>query len=97
VVENLYTSLMARSGVSKIRSELISQLRPKLREFEEGTLREIERHFGSLVELARERTILATGESIAAVVEIVELDKNPERLLLCTEIMNQIEPLQKNV
>jgi len=97
VVENLYSSLMATSGLSKIRSELISQLRPKLREFEEGTLREIERHFASLVELARERTILATGESIAAVVEVVEPDRNPERLLLCTEILNHIEPTRKNV
>jgi hypothetical protein len=89
VVENLYSGLMASVGLNRAKAELIAQLQPKLREFEQGVIAEIDKHFETLRQLVRERVQSVLAESQSAVLEAANPTVDVKRLDLCREILDQ--------
>lgn len=90
VVENLYSGLMNTVAVNKIRSNLVAQLEPKLKEFEDSVSEEIGKHFDSLLQIVKMKVEQVVAETQAPVMELVVPTVNPQRLQLCSDILKAL-------
>lgn len=89
VIDNLCSGLLNSIGLSKLRTGLLQQLTPKLREFEQGVTTVIADHFNDLREIAKGNVTRLAAEMMSPVVVNQSAPTEPSKIALSRALLQE--------
>jgi uncharacterized membrane protein YkvA (DUF1232 family)/predicted GTPase len=87
VIDNLCSGLLNSVGLSKLRTGLLQQLTPKLKEFEQGVAKTIADHFNDLREIAKSNVARLASEIMSPMAVIQSTPTDPSKIALCRALL----------
>ena len=87
VIDNLCSGLLNSVGLSQLRTGLLQQLTPKLREFERGVTKAIADHFNDLREIVKGNVARLASEIMSPMAVIQSTPTDPSKIELCRALL----------
>ena len=89
VIDNLCSGLLNSVGLSQLRTGLLQQLTPKLREFERGVTKAIADHFNDLREIVKGNVARLAAEIMSPVAVNQSAPTDPSKIALCRALLQE--------